>query len=196
MSSMEVEPPSRSRAVLLLATVVVSVVGVSWLATGGIGRLISPTPTTTPFVEELPSLVPATCSLADFELSGAFNDCATVTRDGSIPCQTSSHVLDGLILLTGRHNSFLLYIEVQGSYDGPGTYELSPWVHGLGVNDVPKAAIREYATGAFWQSIAGVLGVTAADGQSGFINAELTFVGGAGPTPPRTQLHILGDWKC
>jgi hypothetical protein len=192
-----VEPRSRSRAVLLLAAVVVSVMGVSWLATGGISRLLTlPKPTAKPFVESLPSLVSQGCSPAEFELSGAFNDCANVSRYESIRCQVSSRVLGGQLLLTGRHNSFLLYIEVHGSYGGPGVYDLSPWVHGLGENDVPKAAVREYTTGALWQSVAGVLGVTSADGQSGFINAELTYVGGAGPTPPRSQLSILGDWTC
>ena len=73
-------------------------------------------------------------------------------------------MLSGQLLLTGRHNSFLLYIEIEGSYAGPGVYELSPWVHGLGEKDAPKAAIREYTTWAFWQSVAGVLGVTRAMG--------------------------------
>ena len=190
-------PRSRSRAMLLLAVVVASVIGVSWLATGGISRLLtSPKPTAKPFVESLPSLVSQGCSPTEFELSGAFNDCARVSRYESVRCQASSQVLGGQLLLTGRHNSFLLYIEIEGSYGGPGVYDLSPWAHGLGEKDVPKAAIREYTTGAFWQSVAGVLGVTGADGHSGFINAELTYVGGAGPTPPRTQVSLLGDWKC
>jgi len=134
---------------LLLAAVVVSVIGVSWLGTGGISRLISAKPAPKPFVESLPSLVSQGCSPTEFELSGALNDCAKVSRYESLRCQASPHVLGGQLLLAGRHNSFLLYLEVQGTYGGPGIYDLSPWVHELGENDVPKAAIRDDTTGAF-----------------------------------------------
>ena len=80
MSGVEVEPRSRSRAVLLLVAVVVTVIGVSSVGTGGISRLLTaPKPTAKPFVESLPSLVSQGCSPTEFELSGAFNDCARVT---------------------------------------------------------------------------------------------------------------------
>src|SRR3984957_10706661 len=105
---MEVAPRSRSRAMLLLAVVVASVIGVSWLATGGISRLLtSPKPTAKPFVESLPSLVSQGCSPTEFELSGAFNDCARVSRYESAAVQAWFKGPGGRPLLPGGITCFL-----------------------------------------------------------------------------------------
>lgn len=90
---------------------------------------------------------------------------------------------------------FLLYIEVKGTYTGPGLYHLPRWQFGLGTNDVPKVAVRQYTTGAFWQSVAGVLSVTVGDGRSGTVSAILQASTGTTAVPGPT-LSVNGPWSC
>lgn len=129
-------------------------------------------------------------------LIGAFSDCAIKAPSASSLCTSSTAALNAVITLHGRSHDYLLYIAVNGTYSGPGVYDLPPWPHpSLDVTDVPKVALREYATGTFWQSVAGVLRVISQDGRSGFINAEFTFVGGE-PTPSIVDLRLSGSWRC
>jgi hypothetical protein len=72
---------------------------------------------------------------------GAINDCA---KPGTaLSCSVSGHVLDAVLQLAGTNgDAFSLYIEVDGDYAGPGTYDLPAWQFGIGTNDVPKVAVQ------------------------------------------------------
>jgi hypothetical protein len=184
---------------LPLAGLVVGVGLVSWVATGGIGR-IAPPPTPSPHVSVRPPPKPSapfSCGAANqVQVSGAIDDCAVTGGDTTSSCSTSAHVLDAIITIQGIHAKYILYVEVDGNYIGPGTYSLPPWPHaGLDENDgTAKVAVREYVSGAFWQSVGGILGVDQR-GRSGYVRAQLSFVGGE-PTPPVTTIQINGAWTC
>jgi hypothetical protein len=74
----------------------------------------------------------------------------------------------------------------------PGVYGLG----GRGGADMvdPRVAIREFASGAYWQATAGSLTVYDSS-PSGFVVADLTYQGGA-TTTPATNLKISGTWSC
>jgi hypothetical protein len=102
-------------------------------------------------------------------------------------------MLDQVLRFTGNHQAFALEIQIDGTYGGPGTYELAP-SRPLGTSPaVPKVAM--FATGVFWQSIDGVLTVTTSDGRSGTVNAWLQTSNGTtivlGPT-----INVIGLWSC
>jgi hypothetical protein len=68
--------------------------------------------------------------------------------------------------------------------------------HGPGVTYLGASVlVREYVTGALWQSTSGIVRVVGADGRSGFVKAELAYVGGEA-TPPTIGLDISGAWSC
>jgi hypothetical protein len=143
---------------------------------------------------------------------GAFNDCAL--PDATDTCSVSGHVLDAALRLAGSNSDvFWLYIEVDGEYAGPGTYDLPAWQFGLGTNDVPKVAVQQDGTGAFsqlvngvpaqqyvtdsfWQSVAGVLTVTGGDGHSGTVSAILQLSAGNNSTARGSTLSVDGSWRC
>ena len=129
-------------------------------------------------------------------LEGAFEDCAVNAAGAQQYCSVAGNSVNAVLTLQGSANKYLLYIDMDGAYRGQGDYHLQPWSSGLGANDgKAKVAIREYQTGAFWQSVSGTLHVAAADGRSGSVAANLNFVGGE-PTPPVVALGILGSWAC
>ncbi len=143
-----------------------------------------------------PATQPASCSAGELRLSGAFNDCAVHAPSLTHNCTVSGSTLDVVLTLRGTSHQYLLYLSIDGAYRGRGDYYLAPWSSGLGVNDgKAKVAVREYQTGAFWQSVSGTLHVSGNDGRSGDVAVNLTFVGGE-PTPPVTALGILGPWAC
>jgi hypothetical protein len=109
----------------------------------------------------------------------------------------ASHLLIAQVELLAASHNYRLVIDIDGRYSGPATYDLSPWKHPntIGVNDVPKVAVIENASGDFWQSVSGVLRVDDTSPLSGFVVADLSFNGG-GPTPRLTSLTISGDWSC
>ncbi len=185
---------SRSRPILALAGFAVSLGIAALVVTGGISRIAS---SSTPHQSAPVSTaqLPPFCGAQAIELVGARNDCATRDSTGAA-CSVTGRVLDAVIHLHGNRKSYLLYVEVDGGYSGAGPYVLPPWPHPYpDANDGNgKAGIREYVTGALWQSVAGVIIVTNSDGKSGFINAELDPVGG--PAPPTIRLHIEGPWNC
>ena len=102
----------------------------------------------------------------------------------------------------------LLYIEINGPFDGARTYDLGPWLHPPGTsNDPPKIALaqdgtsellqrvngipsEQYGTDTFWQSIAGAVTVTGKDGRSGSISAILEMSTGHNRTSPGTILTV------
>ena len=141
---------------------------------------------------------PPSCSAGQLQLSGIFNDCAVNAPNLTQYCTVSGSTLDDVLTLRGTTHQYLLYLSIDGAYRGAGDYYLAPWSSGsgLGVNDgKAKVAVREYQTGAFWQSVSGTLHVSGNDGRSGDVAVNLTFVGGE-PTPPVTALGILGRWAC
>lgn len=191
------EPPSRSKLLLWLAAFVVVFAGVSWFVTGGIGPHAAPPTHSHPSTGAPgPTPTPVNCPSNELELVGVFNECATAAPDKTSTCSVTGDTLDAQLRLAGSNQAFLLYIEVKGTYGGPGTHDLPPWPHGLGTkDDVPKVAVSEYVTGAFWQSVAGVLTVTGSDGRSGTVSAILQASNGTGVAPGPT-LSLDGPWSC
>jgi hypothetical protein len=207
--------PSTTKVLLALASFVVAVGAVSWLVTGGPGLRAAPPPdgpalTATPGVTP----IPLDCAANELELVGAFNECVAPVPYSAEPCSVSGHILDVTLRLgVGSFGAFL-YIEVNGPFDGPGTYELPPWAHPLGTaNDQPKVAVQQdgtsaysrsingvsvqqYGTDLFWQSAAGVLVVTGRDGRSGTVSAILEQSAGHNATVLGTELSVSGAWNC
>jgi hypothetical protein len=108
-------------------------------------------------------------------------------------------MLDDLLRFAGGDQVFGLDIEIDGAFSRAGTYHLPPWPHGLGTRDgVAKVEIDEYSTDTVWQSIAGVLTFTNADGRSGTMEATLQAKSGISAVPgvaPAT-LNVSGQWSC
>ncbi len=191
---------SRSKPLLALAAFVVALGVAALVITGGIGR-------TTPTVHLGAPPSPATfiapvCPTRQIRLMGVINDCAFTLRraptgrgapDG---CVVTGRFLDAFILLQGGADQYLLYVEVDGSYVGPGDYSLPRWPDpSFHADDgVAKVAIRDYTTGDFWWSRSGVLTVSGNDGRSGLVTGALAFAGGESNALP--GLNISGSWSC
>jgi hypothetical protein len=96
----------------------------------------------------------------------------------------SGSSLTDVLYLHGKTHDYLLYLGVIG-------------YHGSGVTYVDASvAVREEVTGALWHSMpGGIIRVTGADGRSGSVKADLSYVGGE-PTPPTVGLNISGAWRC
>jgi hypothetical protein len=190
------DQPSRSKVLAGLAGFVVVFGAVSWFVTGGIGFHGAPPTHSHPatFTPE-PTPTPLVCASNELALTGVFNECTTAVPDKT-SCSVHGEVFDALLRFVGSNQAFLLYIEVNGGYTYPGKYDLPPWPFGLGTkNDVPKVAVRQVTTGAFWQSFAGVLTVTGGDGRSGTVNAILQTFNGTTVVPGPT-LSVDGPWAC
>jgi len=143
-----------------------------------------------------PAQQPPSCSARQMQFSGAFNDCVVNVPKVTQYCTVSGSTLNDVFTLRGATHQYLLYLSIDGGFRGSGDYYLAPWSGGLDVNDgKAKVAVREYQTGAFWQSVSGTLHVSGNDGRSGDLAVNLTFVGGE-PTPSVTALGILGPWAC
>jgi hypothetical protein len=177
---------SRYRALLSLGALVMVVGLWSLIATGAVrpappAQRVNPTATPSPMT---PSPTPPSCATDQLELVGVFNDCG-------VPVATTSSCAGGLVFeavirFHGTGHDYLLYLHIGNGYHGMGTY----------ANSTVSADVREYATGAFWQSMPGVvLSVSSSDGRSGFVKAALAYVGGE-PTPPTVGLNISGAWRC
>jgi hypothetical protein len=95
-----------------------------------------------------------------------------------------------LFKLLGPSHDFLLYLNVHDGYSGAGEYRLD--------TGAAEVDVREYATGAFWQSVVGILTVTGSDGRSGTVSAVLEASASNNPgfvVPGRT-LRVDGPWSC
>lgn len=208
---------SDRRSVLLwLAGFIAVVGGVSWLLTG-IGRHGTPPAHSPPAnVTPGPTPTPLDCPSDELALVGAFNECAKTVADVAATCSVSGHILEAVLRLTGTSpDAFFLYIEVNGAFAGPGaSYALPPWPHPLGTQgDVPKVAVQQdgtsaywqlvggvpvqrYDTDAWWQSVASILTVTGSDGRSGTVSAVLERSAGNNATVPGSTLSLNGPWRC
>ena len=182
---------SRYSTLLLSLGVVVLLVGLaSLVATGAIGRapaLPRATATATSVAPVTPAPAPPSCQVNELALAGVFNDCAVpVATTTSWSCAAGTLVFDAVIRFHGTEHDYLLYLHIGNGYHGSGTY----------ANSTVSVDLREYATGAFWQSIPGVvLRVSGSDGRSGSVKAALAYLGGE-PTPPTVGLNISGAWRC
>lgn len=144
----------------------------------------SPTPGATP--------VSLSCPPTELKLTGVFEECAAIDKGQSCPAGSFDHLR--IVLLHGSKHDFLLYIEVNGAYHGPGTYPLTPWPRArLGVPDgVAKVAIREYVTGKLLESTAGSLTIDKSE-EDGWLFAGL---GASANSPVDVELSISGWWSC
>lgn len=185
---------------LLSLGAVVLVVGLASLIATGAIRRAPPPPRATPTVLATPSPfpllpippfpTPPSCTTDQLELVGVFNDCAVKFSKGTSYCSVSGNTFDVIVELHGvgggTPHDYLLYLSIGPGYHGPGTY----------ANSTVSAMVREYATGALWRSISGVvLRASGSDGRSGTVKAALSYVGGE-PTPPTVGLNISGAWRC
>jgi hypothetical protein len=183
---------SRANALLALAAFAAALGVAALLVTGGIGRIAPATahPSATPSSSLTPSPVPCVTTLA-----GAMNDCTVAAADpvaaaGSNGCSADASGLHEVIYLHGNFRNYLLYVNIDG-YTGPGTYTL----HASATSNRPFAVgIREYDSGALWESAGGTLTV-ASNGRSGTLNVLLNYVGGL-VAPPVLGLIVSGRWTC
>jgi hypothetical protein len=181
---------SRHRVLVWLAGFVVIVGGVSWLVSAGINRgtpSLAHSPLSTSSPEATPGRTPPFCGSGQMELDGAFNDCASIDRSSADNCAVTPHTIYAVFKLLGTRHEFLLSLDIPVRYPEPGDYYLT------GGSEVD---VTDDVTGAFWRSVAGVLTTTSADGRSGIVNANLTYVAGAATPPPVSSLRIQGPWRC
>jgi hypothetical protein len=92
------------------------------------------------------------CSSNQLIITGAIHDC--VREFSALSCPSGSFDQARVAQLHGNTGLYILYVEVNGSYHGPGTYTLAPWPHEmLGVGDcVPKVGLRKWVGGELWYS--------------------------------------------
>src|SRR5258708_31791800 len=67
------------------------------------------------------------CASTEMKFTGIFNECATV--DKGMSCPSGSFNQARAFRMHGTKDDFIVYIEVNGNYHGPGTYLLEPWPH-------------------------------------------------------------------
>jgi hypothetical protein len=166
-----------------LAGFVVVFAVVSFVVSGGVGRLGSQ-PTTS---EKAPVTAsrPPTCRSDQLQIYGAFSDCATIARSF---CGVLADTLDDVFILGGAAHEFTLNMGVAGGYLGTGTYALS-----IGAGEID---IRDNTTNASWLSTTGDLTVTADSGRTGTVQAILDPVAGYTVERESIPLHIRGSWSC
>jgi hypothetical protein len=190
---------SRYRTLLSLGAVAIVVGLTSLIATGAFRRpplppRAAPTVLATsspfPLMPIPPFPTPPSCPTDQLEIVGVFNDCAGESSTRTSYCSVSGNAFQVVVELYGETghtpHDYLLYLSVGPGYHGTGTYE----------DSTVSAMLREYATGALWRSLSGVvLKVSGAGGRSGVVTAALAYVGGE-PTPPTIGLNISGAWHC
>jgi hypothetical protein len=189
------EARRRTRALAVIAAVVVvmAAVGVVYLRGGMTSRYTgAATGTPTPSVVSTATPWNGSCASTQMKFTGIFNECATV--DMGTSCPSGSFNQARAFRMHGTKDDFIVYIEVNGNYHGPGTYVLEPWPHdSLGLPDgVAKVAVREFVSGRLWESSAGSLTIDNLE-NGGFVYA------GLGPpvnSPVVVELNIAGWWSC
>ena len=197
------EQRSRTKLLALLAGFVAVFGAASWLVTSRIALHDAPLTRVHPATfTPGPSPAPLVCSSTELALTGVLNECATTIPEQKLVCSVAGDTLDVLLRFAGNNQTFLLYIELKGTYTGPGTYDLPPWQFGLNTRDVPKVALLQSAIGTFWESVAGVVTVVGADGRSGNLSAILQ-ASSAGlqasdgaTVVPGPTLSVDGPWNC
>jgi hypothetical protein len=168
-----------------LAGFVVVFAGASWLLTGGVGRGIepplesaSPTPLFVP--------IPLDCGPDQLQV-GTLANCVSMDRSSVRSCRLGAGMFEGLFTLDGAGQQYRLYITLLSGYHGAGDY----------VVNGPAGVfiyVRDYATGALWQSVAGSLAVTGGGQPYGTLDAYLDFVGSG--EPQSMALTVAGTWRC
>lgn len=143
----------RRLLVILVAVIAVALISLLYLTPRKSISTIAPPSSPSP--SSSPSPWNGPCPPTELKLTGVFQECASI--DKGLSCPAGSFNQARVVSLHGTKHDFILYIEVNGAYHGPGTYALAPWPHAtLGVADgVAKVAIRESATGRLWESTAG-----------------------------------------
>jgi hypothetical protein len=171
------------RPIIALALFAVALGVIVLVVTGGIGRMPTTTlhSSTSPSASPTPVIVPI-CAPNQLRLLGAFNECAATVPSTST-CAAAATNFAAVVRLHASDRDFLLYLGVS-AYSGPGTYYA-----GRGAT----VAIREYPTGALWQSTNLTLTVDG-DGRSGLVAAGFFFQ--AGVPNPLPQLKLSGAWSC
>jgi hypothetical protein len=171
---------------------------VLWLASGDptarLKMALSPPKSAKIVAPASPPTVPV-CSVQQLELSLFFTGCADSVGNGTDLCDASkSGFFQGLAYLRDKHHAYLLYVEVDGVYHGPGTYALAPWPQaGLRAGDgFAKVALREAGSGALWRSTGGWLRVDAGE-KSGAVRAGLVYDGAEATV---LGLKTIGAWSC
>jgi hypothetical protein len=187
--------PSRPKLLLWLGAFVVVFAGVSWFVSGGIRFAGAPPTHSHPATFPPPGTTPVVdCPSNELKVVGIYDECATAAPAKTSTCGVYDHMLDHVLRFNGNHQAFALEIQIDGTYAGPGTYDLPSWPYGLGTQDgVPKVAV--FASGVFWQSVAGVLTITSVDGRSGTVNAILQTSNGTTVVPGPT-ISLIGTWRC
>ena len=189
------DQPSRSKRFAWLAGFVVVVGAVSCLVTAGFAFHGAPPTHSHPATFPPPGSTPVVdCPSHELKVVGIYDECATAARGNPSACGVYGHMLDETLRFSGDHQAFALEIQIDGTYAGPGTYDLPSWPYGLGTQDgVPKIAM--FAIGVFWQSVSGVVTVTGNDGRSGTVNATLQTSNGTTVVPGPT-ITVIGQWSC
>jgi hypothetical protein len=185
----------RALVVIAVSVVIVLTAGLVYLREGSTlaGRTAAnstPTPKASPRVGASPWNQP--CPPTELSLTGIFNECASVNVGMS--CPSGSFDQARVLRLHGTKDDFILYVEVNGSYHGPGTYALAPWPSDtLGKPDgVAKVAIREWSSGTLFESAAGSLTIDTSE-ESGWVYAGL---GASSYSTVDVKLNIAGWWSC
>ena len=180
------------RRVLLIGVAIaaVTLVSLPYLiprkSSGGVALQSSPSP------GSLATPANVSCPPTELKLTGVFEECAAIDKGQNCPAGSLGQAR--IVLLHGTQHDFLLYVEVNGAYHGPGTYALAPWPHAtFGVPDgVAKVAIREYVTGRLWESTAGSVTIDKS-GEDGWVYAGL---GASADSPVDVGLNVAGWWSC
>ena len=176
--------------VIVAALIAIAAASMIYLVSRSPASPAASRPTPSPIVLASPANV--SCPPTEVKLTGVFVECASIGKGQS--CPTGSFDRPRVVLLHGTKDDFLLYIEVNGAYHGPGTYALAPWPHAsLGVPDgVAKVALRESTTGVLWESSAGSLMIGQSE-EFGWVYAGL---GASASSPVDVSLNIAGWWSC
>jgi hypothetical protein len=185
----------RALAVIAASAVVIAVVGLVYLHrgptplsrnSGAVAPRLSPSP------KSLSTPWNGVCPPTEVKLTGVFQECASI--DHGMSCPSGPFNQARILRLHGTKDDFILYIEVNGNYHGPGTYALAPSPSTtLGVPDgVAMVAVREWFSGRLWESTAGSVTIDK-DEESGWVYAGL---GASTNSPVDVELNIAGWWSC
>jgi hypothetical protein len=164
-----------------LTGVVVVVAGASWVLNSGSGRGVeSPvaTASTTPIVVD--------CGVDQLQI-GAGGDCVSVTTSSVPSCRQGGGMFEALLTLQGANEQYRVYINLLSGYHGAGDYVVNSPAGAF-------AYVRDYATGALWQSVGGVLAVSGGGHPYGTLDANFGFVGSG--DPPTAPVTVAGTWQC
>jgi hypothetical protein len=132
------------------------------------------------------------CSPHLLSLRGSLDDCIYALAAQSC---TQRSTFEAITLLHGVGGAYLLYVEIDGGFNGPATYRLAPWPHhALDVgDDAPKVALRVFGSGELFESAGGVLTIDEG-GWSGTVAATLRYSGTS--SPPPAAVTLTGNWTC